>query len=227
MWVAASQVRDHLLLITSSFADLTCVWNLSWTIYQRFSAKDFKLTQALLDYYWSRLLQEYDLELNERMMWQKSKWAGRKSHCVGAHGLRTQRHLRSWEDCESTQKFRRNSKELRHPDGYRSNPKTSSNPQPCIPTIVMCSEGQKLSLKRVQWNTRIQKNSLSEWKLLCCILLCLHFHLNCHVFFAVSVKESSICKISIPRKHNSPLTYISILPNPLISQPISFDALYI
>ena len=83
MWAAASQVRDRLLLITSPFADLTCFWNLLWTIYQRFSTKDFKLTQALLDYYWSRLLQEYDPELNERMMWQKSKWAGRKSHCVG------------------------------------------------------------------------------------------------------------------------------------------------
>ena len=30
MWAAASQMRDPLLRITSSFADLPCVWNLLW-----------------------------------------------------------------------------------------------------------------------------------------------------------------------------------------------------
>ncbi|XP_075259131.1 uncharacterized protein LOC142350984 [Convolutriloba macropyga] len=39
---------------------------------QRFSTKDFKLTQTLLDHYWSRLLKEYISELNKRMKWQRS-----------------------------------------------------------------------------------------------------------------------------------------------------------
>ncbi|XP_075243752.1 uncharacterized protein LOC142338004 [Convolutriloba macropyga] len=39
---------------------------------QRFSTKDFKLTQTLLDHYWSRLLKEYILELNKRTKWQRS-----------------------------------------------------------------------------------------------------------------------------------------------------------
>ena len=39
---------------------------------QRFSTKDFKLTQALLHHYWSRLLKEYFPELNKRTKWQKS-----------------------------------------------------------------------------------------------------------------------------------------------------------
>ena len=39
---------------------------------QRFSTKDFKLTQTLLDHYWSRLLKEYVPELNKRTKWQRS-----------------------------------------------------------------------------------------------------------------------------------------------------------
>ena len=39
---------------------------------QRFSTKDFKFTQTLLDHYWSRLLKEYVPELNKRTKWQKS-----------------------------------------------------------------------------------------------------------------------------------------------------------
>ena len=38
----------------------------------RFSTKDFKLTQTLLDHYWSRLLKEYIPELNKRTKWQRS-----------------------------------------------------------------------------------------------------------------------------------------------------------
>ncbi|XP_075250856.1 uncharacterized protein LOC142343055 [Convolutriloba macropyga] len=69
---------------------------------QRFSTKDFKLAQAVLDHYWSRLLKEYAPELNKRTKCQKSN-----------------EELASGEDCESTQRFRRNSQELRHPDSYR------------------------------------------------------------------------------------------------------------
>ena len=39
---------------------------------QWFSTKDFKLTQTLLDHYWSRLLKEYIPELNKRTKWQRS-----------------------------------------------------------------------------------------------------------------------------------------------------------
>ena len=39
---------------------------------QRFSSKDFKLTQTLLDYYWSGLLKEYIPELNKRTKWPRS-----------------------------------------------------------------------------------------------------------------------------------------------------------
>ena len=39
---------------------------------QRFSTKDFKLTQTLLDHYWSKLLKEYIPELNKRTKWQRS-----------------------------------------------------------------------------------------------------------------------------------------------------------
>ncbi|XP_075252051.1 uncharacterized protein LOC142344348 [Convolutriloba macropyga] len=39
---------------------------------QRFSTKDFKLTQTLLDHQWSRLLKEYIPELNKRTKWQRS-----------------------------------------------------------------------------------------------------------------------------------------------------------
>ena len=39
---------------------------------QRFSTKDFRLTQTLLDHYWSRLLKEYVPELNKRTKWQSS-----------------------------------------------------------------------------------------------------------------------------------------------------------
>ncbi|XP_075248397.1 uncharacterized protein LOC142341355 [Convolutriloba macropyga] len=39
---------------------------------QRFSTKDFKLTQTLLDHYWSRLLKEYVPELKKRTKWQRS-----------------------------------------------------------------------------------------------------------------------------------------------------------
>ena len=39
---------------------------------QRFSTKDFKLTQTLLDHYWGRLLKEYDPELNKKRKWQRS-----------------------------------------------------------------------------------------------------------------------------------------------------------
>ena len=98
----------------------------------------------------SRAQQKYEVA---KIKW----WAGRRWHYVGAYGLHTQGHLASWEDCESTQKFRQNNKELRHPDGYRNNLKTSSNPQPCFLTIVMCSGSEELSLKRVNWNTRIQR----------------------------------------------------------------------
>ncbi|XP_075253285.1 uncharacterized protein LOC142345086 [Convolutriloba macropyga] len=55
--------------------------------------------------------------------------------------LLNQKYLASWEDCESTQRFRRNSQVLPHPYGYRINPKTSINPKPCTPTIVRCSGG--------------------------------------------------------------------------------------
>ncbi|XP_075254526.1 uncharacterized protein LOC142345944 [Convolutriloba macropyga] len=41
---------------------------------QRFFTKDFKLTQTLLDHYWSRLLKEYVLELNKRTKWQRSNF---------------------------------------------------------------------------------------------------------------------------------------------------------
>ena len=69
---------------------------------------------------------------------------------MGAQGVHTLRHLASWEDCESTQRFRRDSQEFRHPDGYRNGTKTSSNPKPCVPTIVRCAGG---SLKQVHRNT--------------------------------------------------------------------------
>ena len=39
---------------------------------RRFSIKEFKLTQALLDHYWSRLLKEYVPELIKRTKWKKS-----------------------------------------------------------------------------------------------------------------------------------------------------------
>ena len=39
---------------------------------QRFSTKDFMLTQTLLDHYWGRLLKEYVPELNKRRKWQRS-----------------------------------------------------------------------------------------------------------------------------------------------------------
>ena len=39
---------------------------------QGFSTKDFKLTQTLLDHYWSRFLKEYFPELNKRTKWQRS-----------------------------------------------------------------------------------------------------------------------------------------------------------
>ena len=39
---------------------------------QRFSTKDFKLTQTLLDHNWSRLRKEYDPELNKRTKWPRS-----------------------------------------------------------------------------------------------------------------------------------------------------------
>ena len=39
---------------------------------QRFSTKDFKLTQTLLDHYWNRLMKEYIPELNKRTKWQRS-----------------------------------------------------------------------------------------------------------------------------------------------------------
>ena len=95
---------------------------------QRFSTKDFKLTQTLLDHYWNWLLKECVPELNKRVKCQKSNGAGWRWHCVGAPGLHIQRHLASWEDCESTQRFRRDSQEFRHPDGYKIVTNTSSNP---------------------------------------------------------------------------------------------------
>ena len=39
---------------------------------QRFSTEGFKLTQTVLDHYWSRLLKEYVPELNKRVKWQKT-----------------------------------------------------------------------------------------------------------------------------------------------------------
>ena len=39
----------------------------------RFSIKDFKESQTLLDHYWSRLLKEFVPELNRRTKWQQAK----------------------------------------------------------------------------------------------------------------------------------------------------------
>ena len=118
---------------------------------QRFSFKYFKLTQTLLDHFWGRLLKKYVPELNMRTKWQKLKneldevdivWCSRTS------GLHTPRNL---ENCECTQRFGWNSKELRHPDGYRNSPKT--HPKPCIPAIVRCqsvTETSSLKDKKTQ-----------------------------------------------------------------------------
>ena len=91
------------------------------------------------------------------------KWgAGWRWRCKGAQELYTQRHLASREDCESTQRFRRNSQELRHPDVYRNGTETSSNPKPCIPTIVKCAGG---SMKQVHWNRHAHTHTRAQKKL--------------------------------------------------------------
>ena len=48
----------------------------------RFSIKDFKESQTLLDHYWSRLLKEFVPELNRRTKWQQANAELKKDDVV-------------------------------------------------------------------------------------------------------------------------------------------------
>ena len=113
---------------------------------QRFSTKDFKLTQTLLDHYWNRLLKEYVPELNKRVKWQKSNEELDDGDVVWVLKNFTPRGIWPLGRIVKAQRFRRNSQELRHPDVYRNGTETSSNPKPCISAIVKCAGG---SMKQV------------------------------------------------------------------------------
>ena len=117
---------------------------------QRFSTKDFKLTQTLLDHYRNRLLKEYVPELNKRVKLQKSNEELAEGDIVWVLKDFTPRGIWLLGKIVKAHKFRRDSQEFRHPDGYRNGTKTSINPTPCIPKVVKCAGG---SLKQVHRNT--------------------------------------------------------------------------
>ena len=138
---------------------------------------------------------------------------------MGAQGVHTQRHLASWEDCESTQRFRRDSQDFRHPDGYRNGTKTSSNPKPCVPTIVRCAGG---SLKQVHRNTHTLTHTHTHTKLnvgmktFCFFVFTFSYQML--AFVAGSVKEPcSFIFYLHPHPHFPPPTYTFVLQNPFIS----------
>ena len=70
MWAAASQMRDHLLQITYSFAE-SRLFKRHVNNNQCFATKDFMFTQALLGHYWGRLLKEYVSGLIKGTTWRK------------------------------------------------------------------------------------------------------------------------------------------------------------
>ena len=109
---------------------------------QRFSTKDFKLTQTLLDHYWSRLLKEYVPELNKRTKWQRSNDELDELEIVWVLKDFTPRGI--WP-------LGRIAKAHRGSDGITRSfyiqtstgmdQQTSSNPKPCISAIVKCAGG--------------------------------------------------------------------------------------
>ncbi|XP_075248452.1 uncharacterized protein LOC142341409 [Convolutriloba macropyga] len=101
---------------------------------QRFSTKDFKLTQTLLDHYCGRLLKEYVPELNKRTKWQRSNAELDEGDIVWVLKDFTPRDI--WP-------LGRIVKAHRGSDGIA---RSSSNPKPCIPANVKCAGG---SLKQV------------------------------------------------------------------------------
>ena len=90
MWAAASQMRDHLRLITSYFADLICVWNLGWksTSGSPLRTSSWRRHYLITTEQAAEGICSWAQQENEvaKTKW----WAGRKWHCAGAQRLHTQ-----------------------------------------------------------------------------------------------------------------------------------------
>ena len=186
---------------------------------QRFSTKDFKLTQTLLDHYWSRLLKEYIPELNKRTKWQRSNdeqldegdivWVLKDFTLRGIWplGRIAKAHrasvgiARSFDIQTSTEMVQRPAVTLSR----------------VFPQLSSAREGHKN--KFIETHTHTNKlKKLNIKKKFCALFYCLHFHFKCCLFCAGSVKKpSSFIFYLPPHPHFPPPTYTFVLQNPFIS----------
>ena len=212
-------MTDPLLRTTSSFSRPHICLKPLVNSNQRFSTKDFKLTQTLLDHYWNRLMKEYVPELNKRVKWQKSNEELDEGDVVwvlkdftprsiwllgkivtahrGSNGI-----ARSFDIQTATGMIQRPAVTL-----SPVFPQSSSAPEGHQNKFI---EAHSLSLSHTQ-KTQCQNENFFA-------LLCLHFHIKLLAFVVGSVKEpSSFIFYLPPHPHFPPPTHNFVLQNPFIS----------
>ena len=132
---------------------------------------DFKLTQTLLDHYWSRLLKEYVPELNKRLKWQKSNEELDEADIVGMLKDFTPRGI--WLLGKIVKAHRGSDGIARSFDLQTA---TGMVPMACIPTIVKCAGGVCVCVcvnthTHTHTNTKTHGQNEKFFALFCCVYI--------------------------------------------------------